>query len=466
MHEVQPEKEATRLARLSALALAAGIAVLLIGHVPGINGPWYWEWPWRRLDTARVWLPMTLAFIPFVLAQLLHARGRLGTGWALVALALSTLLLQFVSVGVQGPRFNLLRIALIVEDPIITSYFTDALSFSDWADWLGRYPERLAGFHLHSINKPPGPILYYASFLQWLDPRPAAFFGGLVIGLLAASCGPASYLLARQLGAPGDAAFHAASYAALCPGLILFYPELDQVYPLLSVLLLTSWVMALERDRGRWSACFGVLLAGVAFTSYGMLVLGAFALGYTALFCLGDAARPARLSVAARHATIALATVACLYAVLYALTGFDPFATFAAAVENQANHSATLGRPWPATIPFDLLDFALGTGWLSYLLVGFGLWRWRARSSSSSSGWALQKLDWVVVLCLGQIVLVAVGGLIPVETARVWLFMLPLLMLPVGLELRHWGERGRMMVYVCVWLLMALTCQNLAFLTA
>ena len=296
------------------------------------------------------------------------------------------------------------------------------------------------------------------SFLQWLDPRPAAFFGGLVVGLLAAGCGPATYLLARQLGAPRDASFHAASYAALCPGLILFYPEFDQVYPLLSVLLLASWAMALERDRGRWSACFGVLLACVAFTSYALLVLGAFAFGYTLIFCLGGSPRRVRVSVVARHVTIALATTACLYALLHALTGFDPFATFATAVENQGRHAATLGRPWPATIPFDLLDFALGTAWLSYLLVAFGILRRRGRP--------LQKLDWVVLLCLGQILLVAIGGLIPVETARVWLFMVPLLMLPVGLELRHWGFAGRMTVYGCVWLLLGLICQNLGFLTA
>jgi hypothetical protein len=78
----------------------------------------------------------------------------------------------------------------------------------------------------------------------------------------------------------------------------------------------------------------------------------------------------------------------------------------------------------------------------------------------------LQKLDWIVLLCLGQILVVAVGGLIPVETARVWLFMVPLLMLPVGLELSRWSSGGRMMVYVCLWGLTLLTCLNLGFLTA
>jgi len=351
-----------------------------------------------------------------------------------------------------------MRIALVVEDPIITSYFTDALGFTGLADWLGNYPDRMSEFHLHSINKPPGPILYYASFLQWFEPRPAAFFGGLGVGVLAAACGPATFILMRRLGAPSDAAFHGASYAALCPGLVLFYPEFDQVYPLLAVLLLASWVLALERDRGRWSACFGAVLTAVAFTSYGLLVLGAFAFGYTVLFCIRDPKPPRRVSVATRHVAIGLGTTACAYALLHALTGFDPFSTLSTAIENQARHAATLGRPWPATIPFDLLDFALGTGWLSFLLIGQRLARWRRGTP--------QKLDWVVLLCLGQVLLVAVAGLIPSETARVWLFMLPLFMLPVGLELSRWGSGGRMMVYGCLWGLLVLTSQNLMFLGA
>ncbi len=61
MHETQPEEEATLLKCAVALAFAAGIAVLLVGHVPGINGPDYWQWPWRRLPASRVWLPMTIA---------------------------------------------------------------------------------------------------------------------------------------------------------------------------------------------------------------------------------------------------------------------------------------------------------------------------------------------------------------------------------------------------------------------
>jgi len=44
--------------------------------------------------------------------------------------------------------------------------------------------------------------------------------------------------------------------------------------------------------------------------------------------------------------------------------------------------------------------------------------------------------------------------------------MLPLFMLPVGIELTYWSFGSRMMVYGCVWGLLVLTCQNLGFLSA
>ena len=71
-----------------------------------------------------------------------------------------------------------------------------------------------------------------------------------------------------------------------------------------------------------------------------------------------------------------------------------------------------------------------------------------------------------VAACLLQVLLVAVAGLIPAETARVWLFMVPLLMLPVGLELAEWTPRARWSVYAALWGLMVLVGQNMMFLGA
>ena len=136
------------------------------------------------------------------------------------------------------------------------------------------------------------------------------------------------------------------------------------------------------------------------------------------------------------------------------------FVTVYADEARQAAKAAELARPWPATIPFDLLDFALGTGWLSFFLVGF----WFSRRWNEDPVWL--SLDWRVVAGLVQIGVVAVWGLIPVETARVWLFMMPLLMLPVGIELAQWAARARGAVYFALWVLTVLVGQNMVFLGA
>jgi len=45
---------------------------------------------------------------------------------------------------------------------------------------------------------------------------------------------------------------------------------------------------------------------------------------------------------------------------------------------------------------------------------------------------------------------VALTGLIQAETARVWIFLLPLLMIPAGLELSRWPPRLRAVAHVAM----------------
>jgi hypothetical protein len=37
-------------------------------------------------------------------------------------------------------------------------------------------------------------------------------------------------------------------------------------------------------------------------------------------------------------------------------------------------------------------------------------------------------------------------------------------MAPIGLELSRWPVRARMIVYACLWLIMVVICQNMAFI--
>ena len=55
-----------RMGRRAAWVAAAGavLGVLVVCHVPGLNGPWYWPWSWRHLSLIRLGAGMALLAWP------------------------------------------------------------------------------------------------------------------------------------------------------------------------------------------------------------------------------------------------------------------------------------------------------------------------------------------------------------------------------------------------------------------
>ena len=43
------------------VAATVVLAVLVVRHTPGINGPWYWKWPWRELPFAPLYPALLVA---------------------------------------------------------------------------------------------------------------------------------------------------------------------------------------------------------------------------------------------------------------------------------------------------------------------------------------------------------------------------------------------------------------------
>lgn len=441
-----------------AVAVGAGaflFGVLVIAHFPGINGPYYWQWPWRRIPAVRLLWPILAGMVPFGVAQFAHRRDKWSTSSRLMLLCLSVLLLQVAAAGIQSDPFRLTRLWQLIMSPDVTSYFTDAARLVDQKELLRTFPDLLPSFHLHSMNKPPGAILFHLTMIKLFgNHEAAALAGALFIALGAACVAPSTYWFTLSFGGNRDAAFHAASCVTLCTGLILFFPEFDQVYPVLTCGLLGFWVAALRRNRARLAVAAGLVFFLASFLAYSFLVLGAFLGAYTLYHICSHTSRKERLAVV-KHLTLAVGAVVFAYLVLWIFARNNPFATFAAAWRNQVQLATMLARPYPTCVLFDLLDFGLGASWIPLALSA----RYLARRSRTKPDHEF----WVVCFCLGQVLIVAFLGILRCETARVWLFMFPLVAAPAGLELARWSFSQRMVAFAGMAFLLFVVLQNMVF---
>lgn len=444
------------------VVLSLVIVTLVFLHVRAVNGPWYFKWSWQRLDAWRAFGVTLLGATPFFAGQILYRRRPGLLPLALLSVSLSMFLLGLLCFATYRQQFDLGRISHIVESPSITSYYTIAARFSEGAEarslarLLGEYPDLMPSFPFHGLTKPPGPVLFYYALISWLGVKSTtALAGGLLIGLLAAIGTPMVFLTLKRLLDDEEVAFCGASFYALSPCMSVFFPGFDQAYPLFTCGMALCWSQAIERRSLRHAAGFGLVLSVAIFWSYTMLTLGLFLGGYSVLAIVNQ--RGKNLGFVARCVAVSLGVVILCYGGLWLATGFDPLRTFTTAVEIQSKILLELGRPYPQTIFWDLYDFALGTGWISYPLAGFALLQ------------RLRPMEWtrelqLSLLAVGQIVAVALTGLLQAEVARVWMPMLPLFMIPVGLELRDWKFGRRMAVYGCLWLALNAIYQNMIFI--
>ncbi len=439
------------------LGIAGALGILTVLHTPGLNGPWYWRWGWVRLDGWRLFPAMLLAAAPFFLAQRVYARDRSRVVFAVGLLMLSTLGLELTAAGLHRRPFDVASIGDAIRDPIATSYFSDAGDLLrdglSPREWLGGHAARMPSLRTHTRFKPPGLLLYHMVFIALFGANAfAALAAGLLLAVLATLSVAATYVMILMLCHDRDAAFCGASYFSLCPSLVLFVPQFDQVYPAVACALVALWVSALAYDRAILAVGFGFALALACFCSQMFLILGIVLGALSALHVARGGM--GTLGTVARHALLAVLTVGLSYAALWLLSGYDPIATYRTASRLLAGYSVRAQRPYPIHVVFDVLDFALGSGWVSFALVAFFVAA-RARFAASSRQ--------VAFLAIGQIVLTAVLGIVPAETARTWTLMYPLLMIPIGLELARWTSWTRVVAYGGLWFVLVCIAQNMKF---
>ncbi len=391
------------------------------------------------------WYPaILLAGLPAIVAVFISQRAAIQL--SLLMVASIAIKLTAIAIPLHPPSFRLLE--AIVRNPSAMGYFTDAQALrAAGGNYLAIYPQLLPLTHLHTQSKPPGAIVYFDTCLRlFLDSGRAAIAGGIGLALFASFSIPAVYLLARSFNRSKSESQFAAMLIAFMPGFTLMFPAFDAIWPVLTSALLITWRAALSRNDNRWSALFGGLLFVATFCTYNLFVLGLLLIAMPLIFRV-------KFRTVVSHAVISLATFTAAYLVLWLITSFNPIATLIAAWQNQhvLLHRYADQRPYPATILFDLTDFMLGAGWIVALPI---LLRCLRRQVT---------IPEIVFLALP--IAVAVSGLLQSETARVWTFMLPLIVIPAAAELCRYSLAARKIFVACMWVLLVVLGQNMVFIS-
>ncbi|CAN5574179.1 hypothetical protein BH10PLA1_BH10PLA1_11930 [soil metagenome] len=439
------------------VALAAVMVVLIAGHVHYVNGPWYWTWHWRKLPGWPLYPLMAAAAIPFVLAQLIHDRHRKS---AIALLMLGILSMELAAISQQP--LGLGRIAEVTGNSVNMSYFPAAkILVQEEAKgvprsiWMEAFPDLLNQFQYHAKFKPPGLILIFMGLIKLVGAAKAPMIGGVLIGVLATVTAPATYGLVRYFTRDGLIAWCAASFMAMCPSLILFMPQFDQIFPAVACGLIGLWFLALRTGRAHYAIAFGLSLAASVFVTYTFLMLGIFLAVSTILF-IGDNPRIHGERVI-RQAIIAVACIALFYFALYFSWNFNAWATYEAIAVMAERDFIMLQRTMPLNLPFDFMDVVMGTGYVSLPLAVMAVVHVRKLPRGNPSR------RWVF-LALTQ-VLMAIGVcMLPGEEARLFLLFMPLIAGVAGIELARWPAKFRGAVFIAMWVVTVALAQNMLFL--
>ena len=438
------------------LAVAAAFIVGAFLQIKGVNGAWYWTWPWRRLKPLHTALWLVLPMIAFFVA----VRGieqRAATDRPVARMLALLMLCAFglqVCAMLSHPQ-GIAHLQAIVESPRATSYYGDALGIASVRDWLANF--HTAQLDLHAATHPPGPTLYYVAWLALLGHPGAAIAGALMLGAIATLGIPLLYAFIGLWTDDRDVRLVACALYALVPAFIVFLPEFDQIYAVFALPIVIAWVRSL-RDEPRFALLAGAVFALATFFAYNLLVIGAF----LALYAAYRLHRASWHIVAWRRLLVSAALLCGTYVVLYAMlwlaTGYDLPRSFVHALSIQKTFLDATLRPWSATVLFDWYDFLLGSGILAAPLLLLFL-----RRAVVEFAW--QREDLVIPLIgLATIAIVDVSGLLPGENARVWMFLQPFVIAPAALEMQRFGARGRALIFAAQWLVVLTMVCKMTFI--
>ena len=415
--------------------LAILFTILAFLRVTGVNGPRYWKWHWVRHDSPlAVAVAFGVAALPALLSQVIRERSPERRYLIVGLLSLTAVALPLTATGLHRGRSSTDWIKLVMTDPSVTGFMTSAQEIVDFeqrrpdVNWLRAYDKIMPYFPLHARTKPAGLVIAH-----YLIYRAAGVTGtmiaAVVVALLCVAALPAVTIAAlRAIGFEGAIPTDAATLLVLAPSITLFSPLPDTAYPLLTLTAIACWWRAVMRSDLLAAGLAALVIFAASLISYPLMGIG------IPLFLM-TVVRPPRSVIG--PVAVAAAVFFGAYALLAITTHYPAAATFESALSAQKWLLSRLRRPYPQSIPFDVIDFCLGLGWVIPALAVMGVA-------------ASRRLHLPLItrtLLIGGLltpVAIAVMGLMQAENARVWIFLMPLAAAPAAIELSQWPLRARL----------------------
>lgn len=444
------------LIALSALLVIAAVLAVRSGTIPlGVPG----EWEWQRVRFASSPRDLALGGLGIVfyaafVGMVFRALSR-PAGWARECFSIGGLLAAAVAIQVviqscapQG--YGLAKWGIVLLDKGSTGYFLVARTEArDLAAFLKNYPDWIRhGDALHIGTHPPGLIASEAGLLRFFDAQPDAarliddhlpdsvhqgfqlFQGrppltrtdraalgstGLFTLLACAGTMVPLYLLARA-SYPAPVAWAAASLWPVVPSAILFQPTADTAFPFLS-----TWALALAaigvKGGGVREAAF-LIAAGIVLGLGMQFTMAYLAIGFmVALLLLTSPERWSKRSLL-RIGTVGIGFVGTT-GIVWALTGASPITIWSANLSNHARFYVEYPRSYLAWLLANPVELAVSIGLPVTLWALIGLT-------------ARQRVPKVSFIALLTLSLLTLSGKNLSEVARLWLPIMPALLVAAG----------------------------------
>ena len=411
---------------------------------PGVRSIWIWALQFEP----RIITILILAAAASI--ALIAIRESLTTFFRLLLATCGCVLWQLGGVFAKS-----LSVEEIAESEKISGYLSASRLFTSTSEIASNFGERIGTLPFHVNTHPAGKVLLMHildSFSPEHTPEIWAIFIILAVSLMV----PISFKISRLMGGSKSESATVACLVGVIPSLSLFSPGFDAYNTFLCTLLLLTWTKALRgssrRISAQWAIATGVLGYSAVTVSYTSLVFGAVLLCWTPIVLRRYQSTLSYGEISRRMVLLAICAGSTLVGIdllLSSFTGYSNIMSLARSIEIQSSIEAS-NRSGINAFLLDLFDYGYGMGPVVLsvgLLVSFRriaetikskLVRDSHQRSSERAKLNLTSDSSLVIVSISAVILVGLSGFLDIETARVWLLIMPPLIIAVAL----WIKRG------------------------